>query len=132
MLNLIYIWFKRHSVDKSISWKSMNWHFTFMTAALSRIPGGYVFSNDNDKNFLKNIEFDKTFFATNVEAHFDQWSEQKKFYIAYIYLYFKVERHAEYVIIICLFTVFEWKSAYCFLAQLSLKNLMWLKKLIFL
>ena len=48
---------KRHSVDKSISWKSMNLHFTFMTAALSRIPGGYVFSNDNDKNFLKNIEF---------------------------------------------------------------------------
>ena len=43
-----------------------------MTAALSRIPGGYVFSKDNDKNFLKSIEFDKTFFATNVEAHFDQ------------------------------------------------------------
>ena len=47
-----------------------------MTAVLSGIPGGYVFRNDTDEYLLNSMEFKsslyKRFFATNVEAHFDQ------------------------------------------------------------
>ena len=104
----------------------MNWHFTFMTAELSWIPGGGMFRNDADeKFFLRTWNLNhlyKTFLPTNVEAHFDQWSEQKKFYIAYIvflfqgWLSYRICHHCTN----CLFIVFHIKSGVSF--NLLLEN----------